>query len=1040
MRSLLLAGLLALAPARAAAQALWPAGQVPVYVHSWGGLDLLHDSTELGDNAQVAQNVLTDNFFLEMRPGSTLLTTILPGYPTLYVGDWVSPSGTRYLIAQASSTIYQTKFSGSPVALSSIPVGYNITTMPAFSRLYFADGSRPLWYWDGNSTGTVIDTLTGLVAPICTYTAYKDGHVFCGNIPNESSSRVRVSSEGGANYWYVAPNFATVDNAANVFDFNPDDGDQVTCMASTPWGVFVGKRHSSHMIKGTGNLTYDLRVLDPKIGCVDNRSVQMVYGVLQWLATDGVYGYNGAGPPQLLSRELDPLMKQTRQGQYSEGAWQTILQSDWMTGTSSPTASWSYAPYGGVFPSSATFHDDNRNPVLQGGVGFSSDTLVNIDTVTVPLSIGYARLATSVNEDFTTYIGGGNPNLLIGNVGKSYPSLVPYGATGADYWADSGSAIFPTSNSARYDPAFNGADNWVGVLYAPIVAPDVFSFSYDLQMFGGLSANGLWSDFFFLSSSSDPFAANGYFVRVKARNDTGANTCFNNTSALNICGTIVSIYRSDSGTEVLLSSMTTALNDFPATVTGYINGPQMTLNFGAHSLYATDATYSGGTGYFNFRVVSAVTFAEARHGFQTVDNIRITTSSGSIVSRIFDTGMTTPLAGALSSSYTLQGLPNETAIAFYLRNSTSPNNDMWTSWTASPNSVLVPLNKRYWQYEALFNTNVSSYTPQLTSVSLAAITTGYYVSKVDFIGNLITAWKQFSTTENNPNTYLYWVRTSTKSFAYNAPSTGGADAPAWVAQTNNVNVAASTGSYAQFMLDSTALTNAASAEIVNAVFLRWAEGANIPTASTALDRRYLLCVAISTTATMPDTCLLRQKTGKWVSWSGPIVASAGLFNDQMIIADGGTSGQVYKTMQLGTFDDNGTPIDAVWVSADFGAEGGGGNIFLPKVLNGFWVGALPVAKSSVTIGYQVGKAPSFVETTFSLDTGQPLANTLFPIGSSIYPTDRAETGEINQWVPLQSGYQSGKTFRVEFTNKLNPNYWRIDDYMLLVSPQPMTTP
>jgi hypothetical protein len=242
------------------------------------------------------------------------------------------------------------------------------------------------------------------------------------------------------------------------------------------------------------------------------------------------------------------------------------------------------------------------------------------------------------------------------------------------------------------------------------------------------------------------------------------------------------------------------------------------------------------------------------------------------------------------------------------------------------------------------------------------------------------------------------------------------------------------------MLDSTGLTNAASAEIVNAVFLRWAEGANIPTASTALDRRYLLCVTISTNATMPDTCLLRQKTGKWVSWSGPTVASAGLYNQEMIIADGGTSGQVYKTMQLGTFSDNGAPINSIWVSGDFGSEGGGGNGFLPKVLNGFWVGALPVAGSSVTIGYGVGKNSNFVETTFSLDDGMALANTLFPIGSSIYPTDRAQIGEINQWVPLQAGYQSGKTFRVEFTNKLNPNYWRIDDYMLLVSPQPMTTP
>jgi hypothetical protein len=158
----------------------------------------------------------------------------------------------------------------------------------------------------------------------------------------------------------------------------------------------------------------------------------------------------------------------------------------------------------------------------------------------------------------------------------------------------------------------------------------------------------------------------------------------------------------------------------------------------------------------------------------------------------------------------------------------------------------------------------------------------------------------------------------------------------------------------------------------------------------------------------------------------------------MVIADGGTTGKVYKTMQLGVFDDAGTPIDAQWVTADFG--GADSSVFLPKILNGIWADALPVQNSSMTISYQVGKSTGYVDTTFSLDNGQPLASTLFPIGSSIYPTDRAETGNLNKWIPLDVGYQAGKYLRFKFSNSLNPNFWRLNSYLFLVSLQPMTIP
>ena len=174
----------------AAAQAGGPPIPSPtwkaVIEQKFGGLNLTNDSSDIGADAQACQNVLTDNTYLEKRPGNVLLTTILSGYAVTYANDWVAPTGNRYLVAQASGTIYETNFSGSPVVLSTITAGYNLSTVPQFSELYFADGFRNLWFWNGSSTGTVTDPSSGDLAPICTYVAAKDSRLWCANVPNES--------------------------------------------------------------------------------------------------------------------------------------------------------------------------------------------------------------------------------------------------------------------------------------------------------------------------------------------------------------------------------------------------------------------------------------------------------------------------------------------------------------------------------------------------------------------------------------------------------------------------------------------------------------------------------------------------------------------------------------------------------------------------------------------------------------------------------------------------------------------------------------
>lgn len=1038
------------APASAAGPLL-PNNWSAVGYSEWGGLNLLVDSTMIGSDAQEAINVLTDNGYLEKRTGNVRLATILDGYPVKYVGDWSAASGSRYLIAHASDTIYQTNFSGDPVVLSTIASGATLNMVAAFSQLQFADANRSLWYWDSASTATVANS------PVCTYLAYKDYRLWCANLPNGftttgnttnggGSSTVLISSVGGNSYWAVPADVSTIDNAANRFDFNPDDGDNINCLAATPWGMFVGKRFSSYIVKGNGNLSYDPRLLDPKIGCLDNRSVQMVYGVLQWLAIDGVYGFDGTGPPRLISRELDPLMAQLRQATYSQGQWATQLRADWAQGTEStttlslPALPWDYTSVPGeIFPSSFTLYDDNSSLALESSLGFGSDTLVSIDTTSFPLSVGFAQIAPStagIQVWVSTFTQGNFTTIQttwteVSGITKTKDDIVD--GLNVNFGPD---AIFG-------DPA---TPNTAGVIYtmAPSSAnapPGYWDYGY--WSFGWAPANdfvGTWSngqcsstsgdtcfEFGFISDKLPSLAWSGYSL-----------TAIQGSCAGPSCAYTLRLNKSIAGVRTVLASGSIAVTEHGTNQISYSTvavtrtpGGLFTVYIGTTAQFsAQDDTAAATNAKLSFLSLYNLQSGDSREGINAAYGVEFRgfpRNGNSITSRIYDTGMGAPLAGLFTSSYTLQGATGETSIDFFVRSSSSPNNDMWTSWAASSNNVIAVLPQRYWQYQANFYTNISSYTPRLGYVELVGVTTGYYYSRVNFIGSLITSWRQFSVTQSNPGVYNYAVRTA--SYVFVSTNT----TIPWVTQTANQNITASTNTYAQFRLDSTSLTSNASrasaAENISAVFLRWDQGTNIPAASATLDRRYMLCVAISSAVTMPDTCLIRQKNGKWVQWDiDSTVGALGLYNNEIIAADGGTSSDVWEILQDGIYQDDGAAIAASWITADFT----GGVVFNPKTYYGVWMDLAPVTVSSFTYSYQLNKESGYTDKEFYLDNG-----------GSINPTfldQRIQYGKLNKWLAPTVGYTVGKYIRMKFSDDTLDSYFRLNSYTGMIEPQPMQFP
>lgn len=912
----------------------------------------------IGGDCQDAQNVLTDNGYLEKRPGNVFLSSVTSTHDALlYNNEWVAPGGSRFLVTQASNTVRVAIPPGTTSYLNTVANGFQIMTTPAFSKLFFADGYRPLWYWDGNSTATVTD-FSGNIAPICTYTGFKDSRMWCANIPNESTSRVRVSSSGGGGYFTVPYNAFQLDNAANYFDLNPDDGDYITCMAATPWGMFVGKRQSTWVIKGTGNLSYEVRQLHTRIGCADNGSVQLVYGSLVWLGLDGVYAWDGGLVPTLISPELDPMMTKTKAYLNPLGIWSTQLPADWNAGLSDSdtlhlTPSWDPNTVPGeIFPSSRTFSDNVEAEFRQGTVPGGMDTG------------GITTDGNNLRMSTAPY------NILNGNF-----------ATGdLTHWTCVATAVSgPTGNCAVHDinqgSPTPGTTNYT----------KVFAFG-----------NGVTQAFTLaiLRASDDTV--------LWTRND----------------GQVPSI---DTGLTLDLTGLGLSTQSLKIQFGAHGNGTETTLTSNAFVAVSSISYQVFGGRYNNG--------GNSDNGVIGITNVEVNTyfdqnlasQTRSLVSRTYDTRINSPvgLLTQIQESSAATTIP----IAWTFQYSTQTSGP-WTSVTGFVDGQTVSGAQRYWRYEEDFTSAYATMTAESSAFQITAVETGTYYSKVEPIDAAITSWRLFAVNTLSPTPYDFYVRTATYAFSIT-------DAlPAWVAQEPNDVVAASTATYAEFKIDSSFLGPPSYNTIppISGIFVSWrTSGGNSGNAvsSAAIDRRYYLCLPLSTgtATTATQNCMVRQKNNKWVFWRGPTVGAMGTYNYNAIAGDGGTSGKVWKIMQPGSYDDDGSTISAYWVSADWTDN----LVFNRKTLHEMWVDAMAVAKSSVTMAYAVDKSSQWNNYTFYLDNGQaPSVGNLPSVG--------AVNGVINKWVPIAKGYDMGKYIRVKFSDSTQ-SYFRIPDYLLFIEDQ-----
>lgn len=850
-----------------------------------------------------AQNVLTDDGRLEKRPGNEALTTIISGYAIKVAEEWTSGSGTRYLIAHATNTVYKTDFGSAATALSTVTAGERVEFAKGLGKVVFQDGTGTPWSFDGNSTTTV----SGM--PVGYYPIFADERFYIANIPSVSGSQVSVSSFGSINYFTVPSNVARIPDAPNSFTFQKDDGENVTCAIVTPWGKVFGKPSSMHILKGYDNSTYYKKIIDPKIGCIDNRSIKMVDGLLVWLARDGLYSWAGAGAPNLISRDINDLIKAIRQQSLQAAEWVLNSQADFEAGDG--LVSGAGAPMSFTI-SPAAVQPTTWSFVHTSSTDFITHTLVNMSTnVSGFLYLSQASSGTFKNAGAEI---GDSTNL------------------------DTLTAWTNAAGSAGY-----GSRYW-----SPVGA--------------GESCDDAPSQYFHLKA-------------------------INATTGVEFKRTSVNVANSQAFTdaEYTLDLSTIAAADI-----------KLRADWGNNTAHVYISTPFIRPQSVKFRLRDACSGATCCPDFDIDESSR--TLNGTSTTQVFDIGLATPTFGNMLVQ---MSTGSNNSATFFVRTATSASG-AFGSYVAVTNVAQPAVEKRRFieMRSEYVVTETTHPAPGIALVQLEAATSAYYYSPVHFIGDDITSFLRFDATDDLPegSTITYSVRSATYSF----PSSS---AISWTGQTNHttITVSASTPTYIQWR-GLYEMTNGSRVPVTFRSAARWREGEDLPVAAGVVDHRFFFCAAFSSTSLTNDKCMVLQKNNKWIPWVGPVPGSLGIYDGNLIMGDGGTSGKVWKVMQDGVYNDDGDAIDAYWTTKEFSL----GRPFQEKILHEVWLDGAFISTVTMSVGYSVNRSTTFTSKDFST---------------------AAVPNVFNKRIPLAAGFAQGKHLALRFRNALLDQYFKVNAYL-----------
>lgn len=290
-----------------------------------------------------------------------------------------------------------------------------------------------------------------------------------------------------------------------------------------------------------------------------------------------------------------------------------------------------------------------------------------------------------------------------------------------------------------------------------------------------------------------------------------------------------------------------------------------------------------------------------------IDNVtnspKSSITSGSFTSQTFDTTFSSAVFVQAQSNWSV----NVTTPAFSVISASDSVTGPWTQITNSTGTNGSA--SRYLRYVSTIS--VSATGNALTAISSATLivgTTGSYYSDVNNAPNL-TSFSTVGMTDSGEGSISYFTRSSTSSFTIFSST------PAWVSQTKNATVSASSGTYMQLRADFL-ITIATQAPTLSDFTFNWFEGsASDKMYGTYFSNAILFSLSLGT-STSTNNRIFRYDLLSNV-WTLYDIASNGFltYNNNLYFGDP-TAGRVFQ-FGNNVYSDNGTAINAYWKSKPY---------------------------------------------------------------------------------------------------------------------------
>ena len=198
------------------------------------------------------------------------------------------------------------------------------------NRLYYTvidDNGLLEWWETSNQNGE-------------SFTADHDNWIYLDNAPIQYNSEYIASYERGIDYEvdYTEGRIKTLSTGnmtdsqaysidysykyglTHYIDVNSNDGDIITAITRQQGNIVIFKSSSIYTLYGTDQQNYQLRNVQPNIGCIAPNSVVNIFNYLYFLYRDGIYTFDGSSV-DLISEKIGEKINEIADPSKVSGAW-----------------------------------------------------------------------------------------------------------------------------------------------------------------------------------------------------------------------------------------------------------------------------------------------------------------------------------------------------------------------------------------------------------------------------------------------------------------------------------------------------------------------------------------------------------------------------------------------------------------------------------------------------------------------------------------------------------------------------------------------